>query len=143
MSMFIFVLFLLLGLCDFFLGPYQLVHVKSGVSSWRGSRDDGRTYLLSGAIDGSKANGIICDSKMELEKIGFHMELVQRATSNCKGSCRLTSLERQEVWNGCRSCKVRVSSNGNLLWEVSVLLDRKEGGSLGCAWIISSRSGKA
>ncbi|GJW85936.1 hypothetical protein Tco_0159081 [Tanacetum coccineum] len=40
----------------------------------------------------------------------------------CEGSCRLTFLERQEVWNDCRSCKVRVGSNGNLLWEASVLV---------------------
>ncbi|GJS37696.1 hypothetical protein Tco_0536078 [Tanacetum coccineum] len=53
------------------------------------------------------------------------MELVQGATPICEGSCRLTSLERQEVWNDCRSCKVRVGSNGNLLWEASVLLGRK------------------
>ncbi|GJT00936.1 hypothetical protein Tco_0822105 [Tanacetum coccineum] len=57
-----------------------------GISSWRGSRVDGRSYLLSGAIDGSEANRIIRDSK---------------------------------------SCKVRVGSNGNLLWEASVLLGRK------------------
>ncbi|GJR71431.1 hypothetical protein Tco_0083796 [Tanacetum coccineum] len=38
------------------------------------------------------------------------------------------SLERQEVWNDCRSCKVRVGLNGNLLWEASVLLGRKKGG---------------
>ncbi|GJR00178.1 hypothetical protein Tco_0523162 [Tanacetum coccineum] len=43
-------------------------------------------------------------------------------------SCRLTFLERQEVWNDCRSCKVRVGSNGNLLWESSVLYDEKKGG---------------
>ncbi|GJW03645.1 hypothetical protein Tco_1562501 [Tanacetum coccineum] len=54
------------------------------------------------------------------------MELVQGATPICEGSCRLTSLERQEVWNDCRSCKVRISLNGNLLWEVSVLLGRKK-----------------
>ncbi|GJV05814.1 zf-CCHC domain-containing protein [Tanacetum coccineum] len=54
------------------------------------------------------------------------MELVQGATPICEGSCRLTFfLERQEVWNDCRSCKVRVGSNGNLLWEASVLLGRK------------------
>ncbi|GJS40574.1 hypothetical protein Tco_0565617 [Tanacetum coccineum] len=35
---------------------------------------------------------------------------------------------RQEVWNDCRSCKVRDGSNGNLLWEASVLLGRKKGG---------------
>ncbi|GJW40354.1 hypothetical protein Tco_0066199 [Tanacetum coccineum] len=55
------------------------------------------------------------------------MELVQGATPICEGSCRLTSLERQEVWNDYRSCKVRVGSNGNLLWEASVLLGRKKG----------------
>ncbi|GKA07700.1 hypothetical protein Tco_0686924 [Tanacetum coccineum] len=65
MSMFIF------G-CFFFwdcviLGPYQLVHVKFGISSWRGSRVDGRSCLLSGAIDGSEANRIIRDSKLEFE----------------------------------------------------------------------------
>ncbi|GJU21004.1 hypothetical protein Tco_1154346 [Tanacetum coccineum] len=59
-------------------------------------------------------------------RIGFRMELVQGATPICEGSCRLTSLERQEVWNDCRSCKVRVGSNGNLLWEASVLLGRKK-----------------
>ncbi|GJY64941.1 hypothetical protein Tco_0466401 [Tanacetum coccineum] len=57
-----------------------------GISSWRGSRVDGRSCLLSGAIDGSEANRIIRDSK---------------------------------------SCKVRVGSNGNLLWEASILLGRK------------------
>ncbi|GJX55872.1 hypothetical protein Tco_0285769 [Tanacetum coccineum] len=60
-------------------------------------------------------------------RIGFRMELVQGATPICEGSCRLTSLEKQEVWNDCRSCKVRVGSNGNLLWEASVLLGRKKG----------------
>ncbi|GJT93526.1 hypothetical protein Tco_1082371 [Tanacetum coccineum] len=45
----------------------------------------------------------------------------------CEGLCRLTFLERQEVWNDCRSCKVRVGSNGNLLWEASVLYDEKKG----------------
>ncbi|GJW34126.1 hypothetical protein Tco_0054158 [Tanacetum coccineum] len=61
-------------------------------------------------------------------RIGFRMELVQGATPICEGSCRLTSLERKEVWNDCKSCKVRVGSNGNLLWEASVLLGRKKGG---------------
>ncbi|GJZ03854.1 hypothetical protein Tco_0537129 [Tanacetum coccineum] len=63
-------------------------------------------------------------------RIGFRMELIQGAAPICKGSCRLTSLERQEVWNDCRSCKVRVGSNGNLLWEASVLLGRKKGGGM-------------
>ncbi|GJT26721.1 reverse transcriptase domain-containing protein [Tanacetum coccineum] len=58
--------------CDFFfLGPYQLVHLKFGVSSWRGSRVDGRSYLLSGAIDGSEANRIIRDFKLEFESSRF------------------------------------------------------------------------
>ncbi|GJU66158.1 hypothetical protein Tco_1252417 [Tanacetum coccineum] len=54
------------------------------------------------------------------------MELVQGATPICEGSCRLTSLERQEVWNDCSRCKVIIGSNGNLLWEASVLLGRKK-----------------
>ncbi|GJU08145.1 hypothetical protein Tco_1124575 [Tanacetum coccineum] len=152
------------------------------ISSWRGARVGVRTYLLGGVIDGSEANGIIRDPKLELEsshftfdlvpfsyesvdivvgenwllrhkvrvrengtkedrgvpkelvgftprrRMGFRMELVQGATPICEGSCRLTSLERQEVWNDCRSCKVRVGSNGNFLWEASVLLGRKKGG---------------
>ncbi|GJW24374.1 hypothetical protein Tco_0038185 [Tanacetum coccineum] len=64
------------------------VRSEFGISSWRGSRVDGRSYLQSGAIDGSEANGIIRDPK---------------------------------------SCKVRVGSNGNLLWEASVLYDEKKG----------------
>ncbi|GJS98128.1 hypothetical protein Tco_0819298 [Tanacetum coccineum] len=59
--------------------------------------------------------------------MGFRIELVQGATLICEDSYRLTSLERQEVWNDCMSCKVRVSSNGNLWWEASVLLGRKKG----------------
>ncbi|GJR75969.1 hypothetical protein Tco_0088334 [Tanacetum coccineum] len=34
-------------------------------------------------------------------------------------------LSRQEVWNDCKSYKVRVGSMGNLLWEAFVLLGRK------------------
>ncbi|GJU61584.1 putative reverse transcriptase domain-containing protein [Tanacetum coccineum] len=68
------------------------VRSEFGISSWRDSRVDGRSYLQSGVIDGSEANGIIRDPK---------------------------------------SCKVRVSSNGNLWWEASVLLGRKKGGELG------------
>ncbi|GJX09256.1 hypothetical protein Tco_0199115 [Tanacetum coccineum] len=52
--------------------------------------------------------------------------LLQGAIPICQGSCRLTSLERQEVWNNCRNCKVRVGSNGNLLWKASVLLGRED-----------------
>ncbi|GJY62090.1 hypothetical protein Tco_0462747 [Tanacetum coccineum] len=147
---------------------------KFEISSWRGARVDVRTYLLGGAIDGSEANGIIRDPKLELEssrftfdlvplsyesvdvvvgenwllrhkaemvchekvvkmpcvpkelvgftprrRMGFRMELVQGATPICEGSCHLTSLERQEVWNDYRNCKVRVGLNGNLLWKAS------------------------
>ncbi|GJZ71467.1 hypothetical protein Tco_0635318 [Tanacetum coccineum] len=67
-----------------------------------GLRVDGRSYLLSGAIDGSEANRIIRDSKLEFE------------------NSRFTYATR-------RSCKVRVGSNGNLLWEASVLYDEKKG----------------
>ncbi|GJT87275.1 hypothetical protein Tco_1068992, partial [Tanacetum coccineum] len=47
-----------------------------GISSWRGSRVDGRSYLLSGAIDSSEANGIIRDPKLELESSRFTFDLV-------------------------------------------------------------------
>ncbi|GJT35656.1 hypothetical protein Tco_0926075 [Tanacetum coccineum] len=40
------------------------------------SRVDGRTYLQSGAIDGSEANGIIRDPKLELESSRFTFDLV-------------------------------------------------------------------
>ncbi|GJT88394.1 hypothetical protein Tco_1070111 [Tanacetum coccineum] len=119
------------------------------ISSWRGARVDVRTYLLGGAIDGSEANGIIRDPKLELESSRFTFDLVPLSYESVdvvvgenwllrhkaemelqEGSCRLMSLERQEVWNDCMSCKVRVGSNGNLLWEVSVLLGRKKGGRM-------------
>ncbi|GJV31087.1 hypothetical protein Tco_1391487 [Tanacetum coccineum] len=74
-------------------------------------------------------------------RIGFRMELVQGATPICEGSCRLTSLERQEVWNDCRSCKVRVGSNGNLLWEASVLLGRKVHGDDVAKTVFRMRNG--
>ncbi|GJS33670.1 hypothetical protein Tco_0532052 [Tanacetum coccineum] len=76
------------------------------ISSWRGARVDVRTYLLGGAIDGSEANGIIRDPKLELESSRFTFDLVP---------LRLR-------W----SYKVRVGSNGNLLWEAFVLLGRKK-----------------
>ncbi|GKB63779.1 hypothetical protein Tco_0919965 [Tanacetum coccineum] len=57
-------------------GPYELVHVKFEISSWRGARVGVRMYLLGGAIDGSKANGIIHDPKLELESSHFTFDLV-------------------------------------------------------------------
>ncbi|GJV83774.1 hypothetical protein Tco_1523672 [Tanacetum coccineum] len=47
------------------------VRSEFGVSSWHGSRVDGRSYLLSGAIDGSEANRIISDSKLEFKNSRF------------------------------------------------------------------------
>ncbi|GJR78956.1 retrovirus-related pol polyprotein from transposon TNT 1-94 [Tanacetum coccineum] len=37
-------------------------------------------------------------------------------------------LRGTSCWNDCKSCKVRVGSNGNSLWEASVLYDEKKGG---------------
>ncbi|GKA43103.1 hypothetical protein Tco_0735763 [Tanacetum coccineum] len=45
------------------------------------------------------------------------MELVQGVTPICEGSCRLTSLERQEVLNDCRSCKVKGLDFQNVMEE--------------------------
>ncbi|GJV25239.1 hypothetical protein Tco_1377934 [Tanacetum coccineum] len=59
--------------------------------------------------------------------MGFRMELVQGADAICEGSCHLTPLRGTSCWNDCKSCKVRVGSNGNSLWEASILLGRKKG----------------
>ncbi|GJY76137.1 hypothetical protein Tco_0481253 [Tanacetum coccineum] len=114
------------------------------IFSWRGARVGVRTFLLGGAIDGSEANGIICDPKLELESSRFTFDLVPLSYESVDVVVRDNWLLRhkaemvchekvvkmpwQEVWNDCRSCKVRVSSNGNLLWEASILLGRKKGG---------------
>ncbi|GJW32581.1 putative reverse transcriptase domain-containing protein [Tanacetum coccineum] len=124
------------------------VRSEFGISSCRGSRVDGRTYLQSGAIDGSEANGIIRDPKLELESSRFTFDLVPLSYESVdvvvgenwllrhkaemeyhEDELRLCDIlcQRQEVWNDCRSCKVRVGSNGNLLWEASVLYDEKKG----------------
>ncbi|GJX74388.1 hypothetical protein Tco_0312983 [Tanacetum coccineum] len=47
------------------------VRSEFGISSWRGSRVDGRSYLLSGEIAGSEANRIIRDSK--LREFSFYL----------------------------------------------------------------------
>ncbi|GKC19907.1 putative reverse transcriptase domain-containing protein [Tanacetum coccineum] len=114
------------------------------ISSWRGARVDVRTYLLGGAIDGNEANGIIRDPKFELESSRFTFDLVplsyesvdvvvgenwllrHKAEMVCHE--KVVKMPWQEVWNDCRSCKVRVGSNGNLWWEASVLFGRKKGG---------------
>ncbi|GKA73017.1 hypothetical protein Tco_0779233 [Tanacetum coccineum] len=46
------------------------------ISSWRGAKVGVRTYLLGGAIDGSEANGIIRNPKLELESSCFAFDLV-------------------------------------------------------------------
>ncbi|GJY90369.1 hypothetical protein Tco_0505565, partial [Tanacetum coccineum] len=62
--------------CDFayFLVERRVIEVE--ISSWRGARVGVRTYLLGGAIDGSEANGIIRDPKLELESSRFTFDLV-------------------------------------------------------------------
>ncbi|GJR90125.1 hypothetical protein Tco_0214136 [Tanacetum coccineum] len=110
------------------------------------------TYLLGGAIDGSKANGIIRDPKLELESSCFTFDLVPLSYESVdvvvgenwllrhrisygistKSDADLQRLVSFDVFrkarglDDCRSCKVRVGSNGNLLWEASVLLGRKK-----------------
>ncbi|GJY93807.1 hypothetical protein Tco_0509589 [Tanacetum coccineum] len=102
------------------LGELEKVHKtymsQFEISSWRGARVDVRTYLLGGAIDSSKANGIIYDPKLELENSRFTFDLVPLSYES-------VDVVVGENW----SCKVRVGSNGNLLWEASVLLGRKKG----------------
>ncbi|GJY35413.1 hypothetical protein Tco_0420791 [Tanacetum coccineum] len=73
--------------------------------------------------------------------MGFRMELVQGATPICEGSCHLTPLRGTSCWNDCKSCKVRVGSNGNLLWEASVLLGRKVHGDDVAKTVFRMRNG--
>ncbi|GJT96365.1 hypothetical protein Tco_1091883 [Tanacetum coccineum] len=105
------------------------------ISSWRGARVDVRTYLLGGAIDGSEANGIIRDPKLELESSRFTFDLVPLSYESVDVVVGENWLLRHKAEMVCHekvvkmpwSCKVRVGSNGNLLWEASVLLGRKKG----------------
>ncbi|GJR79136.1 retrovirus-related pol polyprotein from transposon TNT 1-94 [Tanacetum coccineum] len=94
-----------------------------------------RTYLLGGAIDGSEANGIIRDPKLELESSCFTFDLVPLSYESVDVVVGENWLLRHKAEMVCHekvvkmpwSCKVRVGSNGNLLWEASVLLGRKKG----------------
>ncbi|GJT01732.1 hypothetical protein Tco_0822901 [Tanacetum coccineum] len=105
------------------------------ISSWRGARVDVRTYLLGGAIDGSEANGIIRDPKLELESSRFTFDLVPLSYESVDVVVGENWLLRHKAEMVCHekvvkmpwSCKVRVGLNGNLLWEASVLLGRKKG----------------
>ncbi|GJU97117.1 hypothetical protein Tco_1326388 [Tanacetum coccineum] len=97
-------------------------------------RVDVRTYLLGGAIDGSKENGIIHDPKLELESSRFTFDLVPLSYESVdvvvgeNWSLRHKAMKvyHEKVVKMPWSCKVRVGSNGNLLWEASVLLGRKK-----------------
>ncbi|GJZ07605.1 hypothetical protein Tco_0541398 [Tanacetum coccineum] len=62
-------LILLLGLCDF--GSIPIGACEVCCFSWRGSRVDGRSHLLSGEIASSEANRIIRDSK--LREFSFYL----------------------------------------------------------------------
>ncbi|GJT60885.1 putative reverse transcriptase domain-containing protein [Tanacetum coccineum] len=105
------------------------------ISSWRGARVGVRTYLLGGSIDGSEANGIIRDPKLELESSRFTFDLVPLSYESVDVIVGENWLLRHKAEMVCHekvvkmpwSCKVRVGSNGNLLWEASVLLGRKKG----------------
>ncbi|GJY13519.1 hypothetical protein Tco_0382828 [Tanacetum coccineum] len=98
------------------------------------SFDVGR-YLLGGAIDSSEANGIIRDPKLELENSRFTFDLVPLSYESVDVVVGENWLLRHKAEMVCHekvvkmpwSCKVRVGSNGNLLWEASVLLGRKKG----------------
>ncbi|GJX44913.1 hypothetical protein Tco_0261589 [Tanacetum coccineum] len=91
------------------------------ISSWRGARVDVRTYLLGGAIDSSEANGIIRDPKLELENSRFTFDLVPLSYESVDVVVGENWLLRHKAE------MVKVGSNNNSWWEVSVLLDRKEG----------------
>ncbi|GJW48246.1 hypothetical protein Tco_0079892 [Tanacetum coccineum] len=93
------------------------------------------TYLLGGAIDSSEANGIIHDPKLELKSSRFTFDLVPLSYKSVDIVVGENWLLRHKAEMVCHekvvkmpwSCKVRVGSNGNLLWEASVLLGRKKG----------------
>ncbi|GJT83584.1 reverse transcriptase domain-containing protein [Tanacetum coccineum] len=62
---------------SFTFGDKEMILVIEAfeIYSWRGARVDVRTYLLGGVIDGSKANGIIRNPKLELESSRFTFDL--------------------------------------------------------------------
>ncbi|GKB29344.1 hypothetical protein Tco_0868745 [Tanacetum coccineum] len=108
---------------------YYSLGVSSIVDAFE-VRVDGRSYLQSGAIDGSEANGIIRDPKLELESSRFTFDLVPLSYESVDVVVGENWLLRHKAEMGNamrRSCKVRVRSNGNLLWEASVLYDEKKG----------------
>ncbi|GJU33443.1 hypothetical protein Tco_1177032 [Tanacetum coccineum] len=104
--------------------------MKFGVSSWHGSRIDGRSCLLSGAIDGSEGNRIIRDSKLEFREFSFYLVPLSygsvdvRVGNETKEDARSESrfglvrhrvydvLERQEVVERLLTLQGEISSNG-------------------------------
>ncbi|GJR62764.1 putative reverse transcriptase domain-containing protein [Tanacetum coccineum] len=100
-----------------------------------GRRVDVKTYLLGGAIDSSEANGIIRDPMLELENSCFTFDLVPLSCESVDVVIGENWLLRHKAEMVCHekvvkmpwSCKVRVGSNGNLLWDAFVLLGRKKG----------------
>ncbi|GJT94628.1 hypothetical protein Tco_1090146 [Tanacetum coccineum] len=71
-----------------------------GISSWRGSRVDGRSYLLSGAIDGSEANRIMRDSKLEFENSRKGVDHIEGEVEQSKGGVRVAREDDRGVTEG-------------------------------------------
>ncbi|GJR13564.1 ribonuclease H-like domain-containing protein [Tanacetum coccineum] len=100
-----------------------------------------RTYLLGGAIDGSEANGIIRDPKLELESSRFTFDLIplmlkvhgENELKRIRGLCRSTQedeLRLCDIFVVCKRCGMisgvarwGLALSGNCGWEASVLLE--------------------
>ncbi|GJY18827.1 hypothetical protein Tco_0390318 [Tanacetum coccineum] len=89
---------------------------KFGISSWRGSRVDGRSYLLSGVIASSEANRIIRDSKLELENSHVTFDLVPLSYESVNVVVGENWLLRHkaEMVNQCTSDFHRVNEQGGV-----------------------------
>ncbi|GJQ89551.1 hypothetical protein Tco_0000690 [Tanacetum coccineum] len=94
-------------------------------------------YLRGGyGLIVANANELSLDPKVDLEnsrftphrRIGFRRRFVQGANADLRARVVLTSLERNVVLECLQELQGGVGSNGNLLWEASVLLGRKKGG---------------
>ncbi|GJS91176.1 hypothetical protein Tco_0773812 [Tanacetum coccineum] len=86
--------------------------------------------IISHMIDEVEGIDSASDIFQSLER--FQMIIILLDQSLYTGSdttCWIVIPKRRQVavWNDYRSCKVRISLNGNLLWEASVLLGRKKG----------------
>ncbi|GJV57365.1 hypothetical protein Tco_1458370 [Tanacetum coccineum] len=105
------------------------------ISSWRGARVGVRTYLLGGAIDGSEANGIIRDPKLELESSRFTFDLVPLSYESVDVVVGENWLLRHKAEMICH-VKGRFKCIGNL-WSVLRFMEKNElkedTRSLGCS----------